>query len=554
MEQVKKLAMEADVIVAHNAQYDIGILYSIFQNIEWAKDKTFIDTIILAKLHKNNEPNGYSLDALGHKYTKMSKTAGTLGELVLKYKLINCKDHTTKLAKTKANNFAYKNMKKLYELEPAVMHDYCIQDVNILAKLYEYFIKCTSEQHIKDYSDLLKLLIESRIRGINVSSEQLYDIKIKLHKKRDIILGELKKLSGNEGFNPLSTADVAQLLLKTYNKLPVTEKGNISIVGKWLEEQEDPVCKKIVEYRTLEKLSRDFCDNILEMQSMLPEKYKGKVYPSFTILGAETGRFSSSKPNIQQIPNLKKHKELGKLIRSAYTVPEDNLWASIDFSAQEPRMTVHYANAVKAEGANLLVLEYNKNPNLDLHTLTAELAGVSRNEAKVLLLGISYGMGINKLAASLNLSKSQAEIFLETFHSKLPYLKELDTAAKRALKTKGYITTIDGRKLRIDPSIEIDGRKRTFEYKALNKLIQGGSAGQIIQALVKLYRSGFKVICSVHDEINLAVNSVEEALEAKKIMENAIDLSVPSVGELTIGPSWGEAVSLSEINDLTTRG
>ena len=93
--------------------------------------------------------------------------------------------------------------------------------------------------------------------------------------------------------------------------LPTTPKGNVSIVSAWLEEQEHPICKQIVKYRVLEKLSRDFCDNILEMQSILPERYKGNIYPTFNILGAETGRMSCSGPNMQQIPNAKKHKELG---------------------------------------------------------------------------------------------------------------------------------------------------------------------------------------------------------------------------------------------------
>lgn len=545
-DEIKELVAWADTIVAHNAQYDIGILYSLFDNpIEIFKNKTLIDTIILAKLYNNIEEHGYSLDSLGKKYTNIQKTADSLGDVVLNHKLINCKDQTTKLSKTKALNFAYKNMRLVYKTDKETVQNYCRQDVDVLVELYKIFIEHTSREHLEDFSILLKILIESRLRGINVNVESLYELKTNLNKKSEQIRQWLADSSGDEFFNPMSNQDVSFLLLKTFKTLPKTEKGNISLTGKWLEEQDNEYCKAVVEYRGIQKLVSCFCDAILEIQSVLPEKYKGKIYPSFTLLGAETGRFTSSKPNFQQIPSPKK-KEEGKLIRSSYTVPDGKLWASIDFSAQEPRMTVHYASVINAKGADLLELEYNKNPNLDLHQITANLAGVTRNQAKVLLLGISYGMGKGKLAKALELNESQAEVFLESFHTKLPYLKKLSEAAKSSLKLKKSITTIDGRKLRLPKPIIENGRERTFEYKALNMLIQGGSAGQIMKAMIHLYKAGFKIIASIHDEINLEVDSVEEALEAKKIMENAIKLRVPSVGELTIGHSWGSCVAVEE--------
>ncbi len=546
IEDIKDLVAWADVIVAHNAQYDVGILYSLYDNPEEVfKNKTLIDTVLLAKLYNNIEDTGYSLEALGKKYTKLQKTAGSLGDIVLANKLINCKDPTTKLSKTKAVNFAYKNMRLVYDTDKITVQDYCKQDVKLLAELYKFLIDKVSKAHLDDFSILLKILIESRLRGIEVDVESLYDLKTRLNKKAEQIRQRLADHAGDEFFNPMSTNDVSFLLLKTFKKLPKTEKGNISLTGKWLEEQDNEYCKAIVEYRGIQKLVGCFCDAILEIQSILPEKYKGKIYPSFNLLGAETGRFTCNKPNFQQIPSPKK-KEEGKLIRSSYKVPNDKLWASIDFSAQEPRMTVHYASIINAEGASLLEVEYNKNPNLDLHQMTADLAGVTRNQAKTLLLGISYGMGRGKLAKALGMTEDQADVFLESFHGKLPYLKKLSDSAKASLKAKKYITTIDGRKLRLPKPIKENGRERTFEYKALNMLIQGGSAGQIMKAMIELYRAGFKIIASVHDEINLEVNSVEEALQAKAIMETAINLRVPSVGELTVGKSWGGCVSIEE--------
>jgi DNA polymerase I-like protein with 3'-5' exonuclease and polymerase domains len=548
------ISNNTNIVVAHNAQYDNGYLCQAHGNTDWLKDKILIDTVILAKLYNNTEADfkilgaGYSLEYLAKKYLKLNKTTGTLGDIVLKHKLINVKDPTTKLSKTKADNYAKSHMKQLYELEPEVVQEYCKQDVNLCHQLYEFYKLHIPHEQIIFFSDLLKVMIKARWRGAKVNPEALYDIKQKLHKQRDVILEQLKLESGNPDFNPLSTADVAQVLLKTMKDLPTTPKGNVSIVSSWLEEQEHPICRQIVKYRVLEKLSRDFCDNILEMQSILPEKYKGNIYPTFNILGAETGRMSCSGPNMQQIPNAKKHKELGALIRGAYIPSPGKLWASLDFAAQEPRLQVHYASLVGAEGADLLVQEYNKNPELDLHQIVSDMTGVSRNEAKTINLGLAYGMGITKLAASLNLSVPQAKILLDNFHTRLPYLKELDEKCKESLKRKGYIQTIGGRKLRLDKSVVIDGKEKSFEYKALNKLIQGSSADQIMMCLIELDKKGFTVISSIHDEINLEVNNLEEALLAKEIMENVLKLRVPVVAELSLGTSWGNAVKVTKEN------
>jgi DNA polymerase I-like protein with 3'-5' exonuclease and polymerase domains len=555
----KAVSQSNDVIVAHNAQYDIGYLCQAHGNTDWFEDKILIDTVILAKLYNNTESNfnipgsGYSLDYLAKKYLKLNKTTGTLGDLVLKHKLINAKDHTTKLSKTKADNYAKSHMKQLYELEPEVVKDYCKQDVNLCHQLYEFYKKHIPWDQIIFFSDMLKVVIKSRWRGSKVNSEALYDIKAKLQKQRDEILSGLVLASGDIEFNPLSTANVAQVLLKTMKNLPTTEKGNISITSSWLEEQEDPICKQIVQYRVLEKLSRDFCDNILEMQSILPETHKGKIYPTFNILGAETGRMSSTGPNIQQIPNAKKHKEIGSLIRSAYIPAPGKLWASLDFAAQEPRLQVHYASLISAEGSALLVQEYNKNPELDLHQIVSDMTGVTRNEAKTINLGLAYGMGITKLAASLGLSVPQAKILLDNFHGRLPYLKGLDEACKKSLKEKGYIKTIDGRHLKLDKPAWVDGKEKTFEYKALNKLIQGSSAGQIMMCGIALDKAGFTIISFIHDEINLEVNNIEEALRAKKIMENVLKLRVPVVAELSVGKSWGSVEKVTKDNINTVR-
>lgn len=553
-ESLEELLKGAHTIIAHNAQYDLGAMASMFPWI-LKSDITFVDTVIWAKLHNNTE-NGYGLNELSRKYLRKAKLNSSLGDVVLKHKLINCKDPTTKLSKTKAENWSKSHLKELYEVDPEAVRMYCAMDVDLCKGLYDFYLPFTSSEHISRFSDLLKLMIKSRLRGVKVNSEKLYDIKTKLHSKRDKILKELVDLSGNLEFNPLSTADIAQVLLKEGMNLLRTEKGNISIVSKWLEEQEHPICKKIVEYRVVEKLARDFCDNILVMQSKLPENKKGYIYPTFNILGADTGRFSCKGPNLQQIPNAKKHPEIGALIRDAYEADEGKFIAEIDYSAQEPKLQVHYASLIGAEGADLLVQEYKNDPNLDLHAMVAKLTETSRNEAKTINLGLSYGMGVTKLAASLKLSLMQAKELLAQFHTKLPYLKELNDKCKSNLKKNKGIRSIGGRWLRLDkPWINPDdGAEKTFEYKALNKLIQSSAADQMILALLELDRQGFDVIFSIHDAAVLQVSSVAEGITAKKIMENVLKLRVPVVAELKLGTTWGNGKVINDEDEVKLNG
>src|SRR5690606_28433062 len=141
-----------------------------------------------------------------------------------------------------------------------------------------------------------------------------------------------------------------------------------------------PFVNALKTYRKYNKARRDFCDTLLATQELLPENKRGRVYPKFTVLGARTGRFTCSLPNIQQIPA--RDKEIGPLIRSFYIPEEGEQWYSLDFSAHEPRLQVHYAAKARVEGGELMALEYNNNPTLDSHQMVADMAGVTRPEAK----------------------------------------------------------------------------------------------------------------------------------------------------------------------------
>jgi len=222
-------------------------------------------------------------------------------------------------------------------------------------------------------------------------------------------------------------------------------------------------------------------------------------------------------PNLQQIPA--RDPEIGPMIRSLFLPEKDESWAAIDFSQQEPRLLVHYAHVYgKAKGSPLpaideFVTAYNENPDMDFHTMVAEMANIPRKKAKTINLGMMYGMGVNKLSEQLDVSLDEARELIGQYHARVPFVKKLMNGVTQRLNEKsssGSIRSIRGRKCRFDlwePDTfsmnkalpykealkeygETTKLKRAYSYKALNRLIQASAADMTKQSMVNLYKEG----------------------------------------------------------------
>jgi DNA polymerase I-like protein with 3'-5' exonuclease and polymerase domains len=242
---------------------------------------------------------------------------------------------------------------------------------------------------------------------------------------------------------------------------------------------------------------------------------------------------------------------------------EGKLWASNDFSAQEPRLLVHYAALLGLPGSESLVQAYQDNPDTDFHQMVADMAGIERKQAKTVGLGLMYGMGKNKLAVQLELTPDEAGDLIKDFHSNVPFLRGTIDAVMRRIEhpaSGGSIRTLLGRKCRFPlwepvawginkalPYEEAVAKygprvKRAMTYKGLNRLIQGSAADQTKAAMVALHEAGFNLLLQVHDELALSVKSEEEAREAANLMATAVNLEVPSRVDVEIGKSWGDSM------------
>jgi DNA polymerase I-like protein with 3'-5' exonuclease and polymerase domains len=195
-----------------------------------------------------------------------------------------------------------------------------------------------------------------------------------------------------------------------------------------------------------------------------------------------------------------------------------------------------------------IVEEYHKG-DVDLHQMVADIAGITRKQAKVVNLGIMYGMGVGKLAAQLGVSDEEAKGIIKEHQTKVPFVKQLATVASNQAEKNGQIRTILGRlcrfhlwepktfgynkplpleKAKKEYGTVGNNLKRAFTYKALNKLIQGSAADQTKKAMADCFNAGLIPLLTVHDELCFSVEGEEQAAQIKEIMETGLPLKIPS--------------------------
>jgi len=531
------LATNADKIM-HNAAYDCGWLRASGFTV----NGRIVDTMLAAPLIDENRFN-YSLNSLGFDYLKEVKSEAAL--------------------KQAAADFGVHPKKELWKLPAMYVGEYAEQDAALTLKLWHHFKIKLQQDEVESIfnleTEVFPVLMNMTQRGIRFDRVKAEQLISRLQRREKEIYQELKSACG-------TGVDIwaAQSIALAFDKLGVaygkTEKGLPSFTKGFLETCEHPVAKLIVEARETNKTHSTFLQPYLDFSAKT-----GRIHPHVNQMrnedgGTVTGRLSMANPNLQQVPA--RHEIIGPLVRSLFLPEEGELWASNDFSSQEPRLLVHYAHLLDLPGAEKMVNAYNNDPNTDFHQMVADMAGIKRKAAKTIGLGLMYGMGKGKLGGELDLSGEEASELINTFHTKVPFLKGTVNAVMKRIEhpaSGGSIRTLLGRKCRFplwepvewgvnkalpreQAVIEYGQRiKRAGTYKGLNRLIQGSAADQTKAAMVALAKAGFDPILQVHDELALSVKSREQAQAAAEIMANAVRLEVPSRCDVEVGPNWGEA-------------
>jgi DNA polymerase I-like protein with 3'-5' exonuclease and polymerase domains len=546
---MKKITSGNASIVCHNASYDIGWMRR--EGIE-IKNK-IIDTMVAAPLIDENRFS-YALNALGREYLQEKKDE--------------------RLLRDAAEAWSVDAKGGLHELPPMFVGPYAEQDAVLTLKLWEWQKAEMTKQDLWSIFDLesslTPLLIEMRWRGVRVDLEKAETLSKKFRAKEEDALHRIKSLCGDEVevWANASIQKAFDTLGLEYNR---TELGSPSFQQSWLEAHPHEMPRLIVQARKMNKARTTFIDGMI-MGNQVNGRIHAELHPLRSDNGGTvTGRFSYSNPNLQQVPA--RDPEIGTAIRSLFIPEEGCQWGAFDYSQQEPRIVVHYADMMGLRGAEEAVQAF-QHEDADFHQIVADMAGIERKQAKNINLGLFYSMGVTKLSESLGLTLEEGKELFAQYHDRVPFVKELSERAVQRASKQGSIRTLLGRRCRFDKwePAQFGTRKimdhktayteygnaikRAFTHKAMNKLIQGSAADMTKMAMKMLYDEGIVPHIQVHDELDFSVSSDAEISKIKDIMEHCVEMRVPIKVDIDLGPNWGEAKEIEKVIEHaeSTRG
>jgi len=508
-----------------------------------------------------------SLDILGLKYLGEGKETSYLYEW---------------LAGAYGGNATPESRKFIYKAPPRLVGPYAESDVDlplrVIAKQYAELKAQGLLELFQMECALLPLLLEMRFAGVRVDIPKAEALRETLFHREAALQARLNSLAGYE-VNVNAAASLAPALDALGIRYPFTAKtGQPSITKPFLEALEGVELADVVgEIRNIGKLRGTFLESYI-----LGSHVDGKVFCQFHPLradegGTRSGRFSSSTPNLQNIPS--RDKELAPLMRGMF-VPDvgHRRWVKFDYSQIEYRFLAHFATG---PGSEELRAQYNADPRTDYHVHTQDMVQrmlrreIDRKPIKTINFGLIYGMGIPKLLASLGLSEAEGEAFFEAYHSAAPYAKATMDACSLEAERFGIISTIMGRRSRFDlwePERFVNGErmqalpywqaaqaysgdlKRAMLHKALNRKLQGSAADMMKLAMLRCWQSGVFAVTgvprlTVHDELDFSDPGGREAeegfREVKNIMETCMKLKIPVIADAEAGPDWGHVEDIS---------
>ena len=524
--------------IFHNAAYDVGWLGQAGIELQGR----FLDTMIAAPILDENR-RFYSLNSVAYDYLGETKSEALLREA--------------------AQEFGVDPKAEMYRLPAGFVGEYAEADARLTLDLWNHFKNLLSQQDLWQIfnleTEVLPVCIDMTRKGILVDLESAENLKQTLLKTVKKIKGGIKKETGVD-IELWSAASVAKVFDHHKISYSRTATGMPSFTKNFLKTHSHPMAQQVAEARELDKLGNTFLSSIFRYTK------NGRIHGHINQLRSEgggtvSGRVSMSNPNLQQIPA--RNPKFSGMIRGLFLPEEGEQWASMDYTQQEPRILVHFSSLTNhgLEGSEEFVAAYRKDPKTDFHKMVSEIAKIERSEAKTLNLALMYGMGVNRLAETLDLSVEDAKALMSQYHDKVPFVKELQEVVQRRVKdakSQGAIRSLLGRKCRFDlwePNLFVSSRalpreealheygdniRRAYTYKALNRLIQASAADQTKAAMVAIKRETKRTpLVQIHDELAYSVSSKDDAKNLCRIMENAVEMEVPTPADIKLGKNWG---------------
>ena len=529
---------------------------------------------------------GFRLDKLGQKYCGIGKQEDILDRL------------------------GVKDIKKwLKELPPSAVAAYAEGDVELTLDVLDQQLAEIQKQDLSEVwqleCDILPYLMEMRYAGVRVDPEKAKNVYETLKKEHDVLLNELKDIAGlGRHMDPDKREDLEALCKRIGVEPRYTAPserhpdGQPSFTAPWLKTQTHPAFQKITACRQIEKMYRDFVEGVILGESIGTANNK-RIHSQFHQLkrstgtdaldeeeqGTRSGRFSSTNPNLQQIP--KRDKRFGPLIRGMFLPDEGGEWFSGDYNSQEFRWLIQYAGSSAemgalepdaAKAALAMVEEYRRKPETDYHQKVADMTALARAIAKQMNLSLVYGAGQRKVAVNAGWITvdefhdmefklpDKVKQFFTDYHAGVPFVSALLKLTDKWAQRRGWVKTFFGRKRHFDLWIPKTQRNRDSDWsmqplplavaehewpgiplvradtrKALNSIIQGSAADQGKIALRTLGRAGLIPQIMVHDEFNRTVYEPSQAQTIHHAMVNAIELLIPVLVDCKAGVNWADA-------------
>jgi DNA polymerase I-like protein with 3'-5' exonuclease and polymerase domains len=517
------------------------------------------DLSSVAKYYKGQIPSGPYFDTLMGSFLYDNKNKNKVG-------LDDCLDR----------EFGYKMKKGIGHMVEVYSFDevakYAYLDAKYTFLLWKA-IKPKIVQAEVDYvmsveMDVLKVLCDMKLTGAPIDMEQLQILYDKLNIEIEEVKSEIYKIGGI--FNINSNSDKQYLLYgpkeegcRGLKPMILTGKGeknegtlnykDYSVSAEALEpfREKDELVGTILKYSDLNKLLSTYVIPYLggEVTKTTNGKTKtetkdsllvnGRIYADFIQWGAETGRFSSRNPNLQNIPN-PSVSENGRAIRNLFKAPAGYKLVVADYSQIEPRV-------IAAMSQDPIMLD-NYLTGGDIYTTVGNTMGVDRKAGKVLVLAMAYGVGPDKIAKSIGCTVTEARKLLTDFGAKFPAVNEYRQLVIGVARNLGYVTTILKRRRYLpDINSKVVSFRASSERQAFNTRIQGSAADIIKLAMVRAHErlpKEAKLILTVHDELVALTpdNLVDEAKEAiRDAMEGLILLPIPLIADISVVERWGDA-------------
>jgi DNA polymerase I len=506
----------ASLIVAHNGiAFDFHLLKKLWKC--QITLKRVEDTLVLSRLLNPSLDGGHSLSNLGN----------LLG-----------------IQKSEFTDFDLKTQ----TIEEMVQ--YCIQDVEVLHRIYNYLEAELKRQEFSTQAQELEHEVQAIIaiqerNGFRFNEHSAMQLLAELKTRLESIIVEMQRIfppkitSGRthkttgrplsdivEDFNPGSRKQIAERLIeKGWKPEKFTEKGSVIVDETTLEGLDFPEAKAIAEYLMLQK-------RIAQIESWMEHTQPdGRVHGKVITNGAVTGRMTHHSPNMAQVPN--SGAIYGPECRNLWTVEKGCKLVGIDASGLELRMLAHYMN----DNAYT-----NEVISGDIHTANQKAAGLeTRNQAKTFIYAFLYGAGAAKIGKIVGGSSKEGQKLINNFLRNTPKLERLRERVSEAFTKRGVLLGLDGRKLLV-----------RSEHSALNTLLQGAGAIAMKKALVLLHKDltnrkiPFKFVANVHDEWQVEVPEQyadEVGQSGVRAIQNAgleFKMNCPLTGEYKIGDTWKE--------------